>query len=80
MRGLNSHAVRAIERKGTPVMMRTIKCGLWKEVHEDCKGCPHELGCAKYALLTRTKMPQMLVNKILEAKTLDELREYTPPF
>lgn len=36
-----------VELSGTPVGMNEPMCIIWKFDHENCKGCPSELGCCK---------------------------------
>lgn len=36
-----------VENNGDEVRIHTQECVLWKVEHENCFGCPYELGCGK---------------------------------
>lgn len=65
---------------GVEVRMHSIKCGLWLEVHPNCRDCPYELGCMKYNVLSRLprRTPLQLRIDIAEAKSVERVTKLNP--
>jgi len=53
---------------GTPFMMHTADCEMWKLEHENCTGCPNELGCVKNVAIKY----QSLIPSFYEPKNYDD--------
>ncbi len=85
--------VDIVKKQGDRYEMDTSTCVLWKMEHQNCFGCPSEIGCSKTVRLALVNsMPlvytpssfadfqsmhtrvQELTDKLLAAKSLDELK------
>jgi len=57
----NSDMVKElIQSKGDSVGMHEPVCVIWKADHENCIGCPSELGCDKMVKMLATMMIPMM--------------------
>jgi len=66
---------------GQEIMMHSIKCGLWLEVHPTCEGCPYELGCLKFSVLQKLSsrsVPLQLKINIAKATSIEEVSKLNP--
>lgn len=75
-----------VRANGDEVATGTEKCVSWRSKHSNCVGCSSELGCRKVVRLilddsVRTgERPQEILDRILKAKTVDELKAIPWPF
>jgi hypothetical protein len=70
---LDQDLVDLIAKYGDEVQMGSIKCGLWKETHPGCNGCPYALGCLKYSLISNRQVSNP--KAVLQAKSVEEIKE-----
>jgi len=51
-----------VRKNGDEVNIHTTECVLWKTEHENCFGCPSEIGCSKAVCLLGIAMRPMMYN------------------
>jgi len=50
---------KLVRSQGEQVLIHTQTCIEWKLEHENCAGCPSELGCAKAVAMVGVSMSSM---------------------
>ena len=72
-----------IEMRGDKIGMKTPECRAYKKTHENCGGCPYELGCSKRVHIMLTTFnpttQDELIDSIISAETVAEVKAIPIP-
>jgi len=62
-----------VERTGYTVRQGTPECKEWNSSHENCFGCPYEVGCAKTVCIWLTILASNEVSEVRIYETIEEI-------